>query len=220
MIGLTLLRIARSRAARGSLLAWTALSIAAAVLARHGTSSTGVLVTSFASLALPLATLSLVSAATCGANIRAAVRPVVELGGHPRFAALALTLTTCAVAAILLGALGAATAAIGHGATDPPPLRDALLTFGVGALGAIAYAALLAASSLVGRGALRALVLVVDFVLGSGSGLGAACMPRAHVRALLAGASVADLSARASSWVLVAIAVASLAAVVVVTRRA
>lgn len=220
MIGLTIRRLAASRLARTSLLAWAALVLAAASIARHGATSTGVLVTSFASLALPLATLSLVSAATSGSSVRAAIRPIVELGGSPRRAAFALALTTSLVAAGVLGALASAAAVIAHGAADPPPVRDALSTFGVGALAALSYASLFTAASLAGRGGMRVAVLIADFLLGSGTGLGAAALPRAHVRALLAGVPAAGLSLRASSLVLAFMAVTGVVVVVVASRRA
>jgi hypothetical protein len=62
--------------------------------------------------------------------------------------------------------------------------------------------------------------LVLDWILGSGAGVGALLVPRGHVSALLGGALAADVPARASSALLVVQLIVFAALAVALTRRA
>jgi len=73
----------------------------------------------------------------------------------------------------------------------------------VAGLGAVSYVACLGLAQLLAGAWGRALFLLGDWLLGSGVGAAAMPWPRAHLRALLGGAPVLDLSALAScGWLL------------------
>jgi hypothetical protein len=64
----------------------------------------------------------------------------------------------------------------------------------IAALGALAYAACFGLAQLVGGGLGRAAFLVADWLLGAGAGVAALPWPRAHLRSLLGGPTVAGMS--------------------------
>lgn len=77
--------------------------------------------------------------------------------------------------------------------------------------GVLAYAALFAAASTMRRPArARVAILVLDYVLGSGTSLVALPWPRAHLSSLAGGPAIAALSQRASSGALLVLAVIGL----------
>jgi hypothetical protein len=79
----------------------------------------------------------------------------------------------------------------------------------VSALGGAAYASLFAFGASLGkRGWGRSVMLAIDWLLGVGSGFGAALTPRAHVRSLLGGSAVMEMSGRVSAACLVLLALA------------
>jgi hypothetical protein len=109
--------------------------------------------------------------------------------------------------AVLAAVIGCAVAAVAHGGSDPPPLRDALTCAWIAALAAVSYAALFSfAASFGPRGAGRSVALVLDWVLGSGNGALALLTPRAHLRNLLGGTPPLELAQRWSVPVLAGIA--------------
>ena len=86
----------------------------------------------------------------------------------------------------------------------------------VAALGALSYAVCLGLAQLFAGNAGRAADLVLDWLLGSGVGIAALPWPRADVRALLGGPTVAGLSASQAALFLVCL---TLAAALVYAKR-
>jgi hypothetical protein len=223
-VRLPLARLTRSPRAWVPLFAWAALAIASASILRRGQSSgsTGeALGVIFGQLALPLLAFTMVGTVLGGDGLARSTRPLAAYGAPPKHLALA-TIGVAAVATAFVAAiLGAAVAALAHGVQDPPVLRDALTSAWVAALGGGAYVALFALGASFGkRGGGRALALVADWVLGSGTGAAGMLAPRAHIRSLLGGDSVMGLSGRASALALAGLVLLFAALAIARTRRA
>ena len=108
--------------------------------------------------------------------------------------------TTAAAAGVLISVLALAWMALIAGGVE---LQDALTTAWIGGLGLLAYAALFALASTWGRrGGAGLWALLLDFVFGSGEGVLALGFPRSHVRSLLGGEAVAELTQPRSSMAL------------------
>ena len=224
-VRLPLARLTRAPRAWIPVVAWGALAVLSAVVLRRdgaSTSSTaGALEVIFGQLALPLLAFTIVGAVLGGDGLARAARPFVAFGAPPPKMALAIAGVAVVATALVAGVLGATVAALAHGASDPPLARDALTSAWVAALGGGAYAALFVFGASFGkRGGGRAVALVLDWVLGSGTGAAGMPTPRAHVRSLLGGDAVMGLSGRASAVILVAIVVLFSALAVARTRRA
>jgi hypothetical protein len=187
---LPLLRLARSRPTWVATAGLSALALGAAWIQQHRTSIHGAdrALDFYATLALPLVVYALVAAGIGSAGLASSGRPLVRLGAPPARVARATVVVTMLTSAIVCGVLGAFVAGMAHGAEDPPRTLDVLHTFAFGALAGGAYAAyfLLGAALVAGFWG-RALFLAVDWIVGSGVGLGAAFMPRSHLRNLLGG---------------------------------
>jgi hypothetical protein len=221
VLSASLLRIVRTPAVRSSVAGVTVITLAWAWTqrlhaARHGADAVADL---FGSLALPLLAYALVGANLGGGGLADSGRAFVRLGAPAGRVAVSTVATTMLAAAALGGLLGAAAVAFAHGAGDPPLAHDALQTLAVGATGGAAYAALfLLGSAMAGGFWGRGLLLVIDGILGGGEGLGAAIVPRGHVRSLLGGEAPFDLSPSESLGALAALAIVF--AAVAVTRAA
>jgi hypothetical protein len=208
-----LLRTPRSLLTLG---AWCLLAVGFAIAARASGSSHGAdhaLVGAYGALVLPLLAHALVgavvgSSSSNARSLAASTAPLVSFGASPARAA-AVAVGVAVVACAALGAvLAAAVALLAHGADDPPAAADALASAYAGLLGGAAYAAWFAAGASFGRrGTGRTVLLVVDWLLGAGHGAVALVTPRAHLRNLLGGDAPMGLSGRASTAVLVALAV-------------
>ena len=104
------------------------------------------------------------------------------------YTALASTLVTLAA---VLGA---------HPPRSASLISDLRASVGIALIAGAVYALYFGAASLLGkRGTGRKWALIIDFVLGAGSSALAAPWPRGHVRNLLGGEPVVDLS-QASAW--------------------
>jgi hypothetical protein len=202
-------RLVRRPGAWIAAVAWGALACAIGALARargavHGADH--VLVDTYGALVLPLLTYAIVRAAFGPGSLRAGAAPVVAFGAHPAraaAAAIAVAAVSCAAAGALIAG---AVAFVAHGIGDPPPLRDAAASAYAGALGGLAYAAWFSLGTTFGRrGGGRAVLLVLDWVLGASGGAGALVTPRGHLRNLLGGAPPMDLSQRTSAAALLAL---------------
>jgi hypothetical protein len=216
------LRLTRTPRSWGPILGWSLLAVVSAILARRSGGASGsdhVMRGAFGYVVVPLVAYAIVGAAMGGAGLRGAVRGVVALGALPRRAALATTIVAALASAAALGLLGAVVCAVAHGAADPPLGPDVVASLWVSALGGATYAAYFAAGSAIGNGAMRGVFLAVDWILGSGAGLGAVFTPRGHLTALLGGAQCADLPARVSSLALVVMLVGFTALASALTRR-
>jgi hypothetical protein len=127
--------------------------------------------------------------------------------------AMAVSGASCAV-------LAAVVCIVAHRAGDPPIVSDLFGSAGSALLGGVAYAAFFCTGSAFRTGALRGLLLVVDWLLGSANGFGALLSPRGHLLSLLGGARCYDLSRRTSSVFLVLLSVVFFAVAVRLARRA
>jgi hypothetical protein len=167
------------------------------------------LIDTYGALALPLLAYALVGAIVASQSLRSSMAPLVAFGAPPAQAA-AVAIGVAAMACAGVGALtAAAVAVLAHGVADPPVLRDAGASAYAGALGGAAYAAWFSFGSAFGRqGGGRAVLLLVDWILGATGGTGALVTPRGHLRNLLGGAPPMDLSQRASAAALVVLALA------------
>jgi hypothetical protein len=224
-VRLPLARLTRTPRAWIPVLAWGALAVVSAVVLRRngssGSTTAGALEVIFGQLALPLLSFTIVGAVLGGDGLARAARPFVAFGAPPPRMALAIVGVAVVATALVAGILGAAVAALAHGASDPPLARDALTSAWVGGLGGAAYAALFGFGASFGkRGGGRAVALVLDWVLGSGTGAAGIPTPRAHVRSLLGGDAVMGLSGRASALLLVGIVLLFCGLATARTRRA
>jgi hypothetical protein len=192
---LPLLRLTRSRPTWVAAFGFSALALGAAWVQQHVASIHGAdrALDFYSALALPLVAYALVAAALGNAGLAASGRSLVRLGAPPERVALATVVVTMLTSATVSGVLGAFVAGVAHGTGDPPRTLDMLYTLAFGALAGATYAAyfLLAAALVAGFWG-RALFLAIDWIVGSGVGLGAAFLPRAHLRNLLGGEPAFD----------------------------
>jgi hypothetical protein len=217
------LRLLRTPRSWLPVVGWAVLALLFAIVARRSGGASGsdhVMRGSFGYVVLPLVAYAVVGASLGGGGLRRSVRAVVALGARPRSAALATTVVAAVTSAALCSALAVLVCAVAHGPADPPLAPDLFASFWVSALGAAAYAAYFSAGAAIGKGAMRGVLLAVDWIIGSGAGVGALLTPRGHVTALLGGSLAAELPARASSALLVGLLVAYAALAAALTRRA
>jgi hypothetical protein len=195
------LRLLRSPRSWLTLGTWITISLAYAGLARWGggASTDRVLLGLFAPLALPLIALSVLTATTGPAGLRASTLALQSFGASGLRASLATLAVAAASAGALAALLGASVAMIAHGADDPPLLRDVITTAWVGALGAAAYVPFFGVGATFGaRGGGRGMMLVFSWLLADAGTFGVALSPHAQVRSLLGGRAAATFSQRAS----------------------
>jgi hypothetical protein len=217
-----LLRAPRARIAAGG---WLAVAVAFAIVTRtRGFSHPAdrVLLEAYGPLVLPLLAYALVGVVVSGGPLSAAVAPLTALGAPPARVAAAACAVACAACLAGGGLLAAVVDALAHGTADAQPARelarDVWASAYAGGLGGAAYGAWFALGASFGRrGGGRLVFLAGDWILGSNDGATAVFTPRGHVRGLLGGAPPMDLSSRASTGALVAIAVVCALAA---TRRA
>jgi len=151
-------------------------------------------------IALPLLAY-LVSERVCaGQRLERSVDGVARYGTNRRAALLGVLLAS-ALCTALGSALLTVAALLGAHAPHSPSLASDLRTsVGIALIAGLVYALYFGAASVLGkRGGGRKWALIVDFVLGAGGSALAAPWPRGHVRNLLGGAPVVELS-QASAW--------------------
>lgn len=195
LAALPLLRLGRSRQAWLALSGCSGLALASALFQRRHAAVHGAdrALDLYASIAVPLLVYALVAAALGHDGLARSGRSLVRLGARPARAAWTTVLVAMLASGLVCGVLGAATAACAHGSGDPPVVRDALETLAFGALAGAAYASyFLVGAALVASFWGRALLLLVDWMLGSTDGIGALLTPRAHLRNLLGGDAPLD----------------------------
>jgi len=184
------------------LLACAAL-FAIAVLERRSDASSApddVLSGAVFGIALPILAY-LVSERVCAyQRLTRCVDDVARYGTNRRAALLGVLLASAACSA-LASALLTIVALLGAHASDSSSLAsDLRASVGIALIAGAVYALYFAAASLLGkRGGGRKWALVIDFLLGAGSSALAAPWPRGHVRNLLGGEPVIDLS-QPSAW--------------------
>jgi hypothetical protein len=146
-------------------------------------------------LALPLLCYFLVSRACGGGNLREAVLPLARHGLDRRPLVLGLAVAPALTAAAFAALSGVAVVLLTRGLHDAGWLRDAITSLWIGAVSGGAYVAMFVGASAFGRhGNGRVWLLAADFLLGAGSSLLALPWPKGHVRNLLGGSPVLEMS--------------------------
>jgi hypothetical protein len=168
-------------------------------------------------LALPLLAYTLVRGAVGSGSLDASIRPVVNLGASPWKAAAGTALVAMVACALWGACLGATVAVVAHGSADPPAFLDGLTSAYAGGIGAMAYGAMLVAGTRLG-GMGAAVCLVLDWMIGAGSGGASVVVPRAHLRNLLGGLAPMAIAGRTSAMALVMISVVGFGLAVVRKR--
>ena len=137
-------------------------------------------------IALPLLAHATLTQITGGARLDAALVSLARHGGSRRLCAVGLVMTAAAWLASLGGILAALAVILARSPPDPGLVTDLLTSVWLGALGGACYAAWFSLGSMVGAsGGGRLVLLLLDWVLGSGATALAAPWPRGHLRNLL-----------------------------------
>lgn len=155
-------------------------------------------------MALPLAAYLTAEAVLRRKSLDQAARGIARYGASGRLAGLGLVLALGA--ALIVGALLASAVALAaaYPSLDSEFSWDIFRSLPIAATAGAAYAGWYALASCFGaRGGGRKWLLGLDWVLGGTDGVLAAPWPRGHVRNLLGGSPVLDLSQAAALGVLV-----------------
>lgn len=154
-------------------------------------------------LALPLLCYFLVARACAASNLREAVWPLARHGVDSRSLALGLAVPPALAAAAFAALSALVVVLVTRGVSDSAGLGDAATSLWIGAASAVAYVVALVGASAIGkRGQGRIWLLGADFLLGAGSSLLALPWPKGHVRNLLGGAPVLEMSQIAGLFVM------------------
>jgi hypothetical protein len=187
-----------------------ALALAGGLIERRVTTA-GAVDRSLAStfrLVIPLFCFALAARASDRATLRDAAWPVARYGAARRDVALGIGVALVLASAVSGALLAIVAVASAQSASAPPFARDAFTSGWIGALVGSAYAGWFSfGSTFLARGRGRVVPLVLDFLFGSGVGLFAALLPRAHGRGLLGGDGPLGLSQPQSSIALLLLAV-------------
>lgn len=204
IIHLPLARLTRIPRSWLPIVGWVLLGVLAALSERRAGSSHAadhVLIGAYAEIVLPLLVLSIVSGALGGEGLKASVRSLAIFGTSERRVALVLMGTSMVVSAAITALLAVILVLI-TGSSNPLAV-DAITSAWVCGFGGATYAALFCLGATFGKhGGGRAVFLVIDWVLGGGTGVGAVLSPRGNLRNLLGGAPPGELSQQASAAVL------------------
>lgn len=150
-------------------------------------------------IALPLVCYFLVAQACGGASVRDALLPLARHGLDRRPLTLGLALPAAMLAAVFGGLGGVVVVLFTRGAGDPRFLADAWTSLWIGTVSGAAYVvAFMGASAFGRRGRGRVWLLAADFLLGAGDSFLAFPWPKGHVRNLLGGTAVLELSQMAA----------------------
>lgn len=184
----TLRAMLRSKLARTTTIIAIAVSTLVGWAERHGdsvSSATHALTGAWIDVLVPLSVLGLVSALVGPGRLADVVRCYARIGSSPIAAAIAMAGVGAAMAGGTFAVSGAIVAALAHGPHDPPVALDALRSGGIAGATGAAYAVMFTAGASFGRrGGGRGVVLIVDWILGSSFGAGAAFSPKASAAAL------------------------------------
>ena len=146
-------------------------------------------------IALPLLCYFVVQRACGGLGLRAAVNPLARHGMSRHGLVLGLSIAPALIAALFAALSGVAIVALTRGSGDALLIQDLATCLWIGLIAGLAYSVALVGASAYGqRGQGRVWLLAADFLLGSGSSLLAAPWPKGHVRNLLGGTPVLQLS--------------------------
>jgi hypothetical protein len=146
-------------------------------------------------VALPLVCYFLVGKACGNAGLRDAVWPLARHGLDRRVLTFGLALPPALLAAAFAATSGMLVVLITRGPSDPRFLADTWASIWIGVVASVAYVATFVGASAVGkRGRGRSWLLAADFLLGAGDSFLAFPWPKGHVRNLLGGSAVLELS--------------------------
>jgi len=171
-------------------------------------------------LAIPAASLVLVSVALSRSRLDYAVECISLLGANRRTAALGALLATSGIAALAGSLTAAVTVLVANARWDAASLHDAITCAWIGAMTAGVYVFFFGAASTVGkRGGGRILAFIADWLLGPMVGAGALVFPRSHALNLLGADPVLDLPQTSSYAILLALVLVYAAAAALRTGR-
>jgi hypothetical protein len=158
-------------------------------------------------LVIPLLAFSLLVAVTGRAHLADACWSAARFGVPRRTVASGLIGAVVAAAAVGSALVAATAVLVAHGAGGGALVADAFTSAWIGALTGAAYVGWFAlGATFFARGGGRFVPLVLDFLVGGGSGITSAVFPRANAENLLGGQPPLDLSQPASSLLLLAMA--------------
>jgi hypothetical protein len=145
--------------------------------------------------ALPLFCYFLVSRVCAGDGTNGALHALSRHGADRRASLLGLTLPAMLVGAAFAAVSGVLVVLVTRGFGDASLGRDAFTSAWIGALAGPAYVVAFMGASAFGRlGRGRSWLLAADFVLGAGSSFWAFPWPKGHLRNLLGGVPVLEMS--------------------------
>lgn len=171
-------------------------------------------------LALPLLAYLLSERVCEGQRLERSVDAIARYGTDRRAALLGVLLASAVCTAFASALLTIAALLGAHAPHSASLLGDLRASVGIALIAGAVYALYFGAASLLGkRGGGRKWALIIDFVLGAGGSALAVPWPRGHVRNLLGGVPVVDLS-QSSAWLaLLAIGIACVALSVLRTAK-
>jgi hypothetical protein len=137
-------------------------------------------------LLLPVGAYLLIENLCSGRALNDASGAATRHGASGRATAFGALVVAAVVAGLFAAALAFVTVLFARGTADPQWESDAARSVLVAALGSVGYVSLFAMGSVFGsRGQGRAVLLVTDWLLGSGTSMLALPWPRGHLRDLL-----------------------------------
>ncbi|HXK19214.1 MAG TPA: hypothetical protein VNG33_15480 [Polyangiaceae bacterium] len=146
-------------------------------------------------IALPLFCYFLVARVCDGKSLHEALVPLARHGLDRRTLTLGLALVPALLAAVFAALSSIVVVLFTRSPGDPRLVSDAMTSLWIGLAAGVAYvAAFTGASTLGRRGQGRFWLLAADFVLGAGDSFLALPWPKGHIRNLLGGSQVLELS--------------------------
>jgi hypothetical protein len=154
---------------------------------------------------LPVLAYLTSEAAFSGTRFGRSTRIVSRHGGSGRLAALGQAAALAGALAIGATCIACGVLVSAYPVSDPRLWTDLAATLPIALLAGVAYAAWYALASSFGReGGGRKWLLGCDWILGASSGVAALPWPRGHLRNLLGGTPILEMSQAQALWVLVA----------------
>lgn len=146
-------------------------------------------------IALPLVSYFLVARVTDAKSLREGLLPLARHGMDRRALTLGLAIPPVLMAAGFAAVSSVLVVLVTRGPADPRLAADALTSLWIGLVAGAAYvAAFVGASAFGRRGQGRLWLLAADSLLGASDSFLALPWPKAHIRNLLGGSAVLELS--------------------------
>ena len=156
-------------------------------------------------IALPLIAYLVSDSACDGMRLERSVDAVARYGSNRRSAVLGVLLASVLCSALASALLTFAALLGAHAPNASSLATDLRVSVSIALMAGTVYALYFGAASLLGkRGGGRKWALILDFVLGAGGSALAAPWPRGHLRNLLGGEPVVDLS-QVKAWFALAV---------------